>query len=142
MTKVSYFRDRDRAPSPDSIAEALGPKLALVWDKLLDRMKELHPDIEVGWAYYADAKGWLMKVRRKSKTMFWGSIERQHIRVAFYFPERLREEVLSSHLSETRKKQLRATKPVGKLCAVPLRVTSDLVIRDVMALIELKKSLK
>ena len=89
-----------------------------------------------------------MKAFRKNKTAFWVSVERGVIKTTFYFPNRLRREVLASEVSESTRATVRESKPIGKLCAVVLEssgesgLAKDVMIDDVLALVSLKRSLK
>ena len=84
----------------------------------------------------------MLKVSRGSKTVFWLSVVKNAFRVGFYFPERLTAALLESELSQALKSELRQGKPSGKLRRVSVEFGSRRAIRDVMALIALKKTLK
>ena len=136
-----YFTDKASPPTDKSILAAVG-RAAPAWRLLFDELGEEHPDLSQAWSYYADGKSWLLKVTRKSKTVFWVTVEEGGFRVAFYFPERLLGALLESELSEERKEEIRGGAPVGKLRPVSVKFGPQRGVRDVMALVSLKRTLR
>ncbi len=132
------FTDRDRAPTEKDVLGALG-RAAGAWTKLFGRIRAEHPDLEEAWRYYDDGKSWLLKVSRRSKTVFWGSVQPGAFRLAFYFPERLSAALLASDLSDARKAEIRSQPATGKLRRVPVVFGPQRGVGDVMKLIALKK---
>ncbi len=135
-----HFTDERRRPTGKDVLLALGPA-ARSWTELFERLRAEHPDLDEVWRFYGDAKSWLLKVTRRSKTVCWVSVEQGTFRVAFYFPERLSAALLASDLSETRKAAIRKGAPSGKLRAVPVVFGPRRGVRDVLTLVALKKTL-
>jgi len=136
-----FFTDPGRTPDEKSILAAVG-RAAPAWRALFDQVRAAHPDLAQAWRYYADGKSWLLKVTRKSTTVFWLSVEKGSFRVAFYFPGRLTTALLESDLSPERKAEIRSTAPDGKLRRVGIAFGSRRGVRDVMTLIAVKLSLR
>lgn len=137
-----YFTDEKRAPTQRTIGSALGASAGHSFRQLFEALHAKDPDISEEWRYYVDAKGWLLKVTRKTKTLFWLSLEKHAFHVTFYFPERLTESLLSSELSAPLKAAIRAHAPSGKLRAVTVSFGPARAVRDVLALVDLKRSLR
>ena len=136
-----WFTDKNKAPTEEAVVEAIG-RAAPAWRALFDQIRAEHPELNEAWNYYADGGCWLHKVSRGSKTVFWVSVVKNAFRVGFYFPERNTAALLESELSQTLKRELRQGKPSGQLRRVSMKFGSSRAIRDVMALIALKKTLK
>lgn len=136
-----YFTDPERAPNEKTILVAVG-RAAPAWRALFDELRAAHPDLAQTWRYYADAKSWLLKVTRKSTTVFWLSVQKGGFRVSFYFPERLTAALLQGDLSPERKAGIRSTEPDGKTRALRITFGTRRGVRDVLTLIALKKSLR
>ncbi len=136
-----WFTDKKKAPTEGAVLEAIG-RAAPAWRALFDRVRAEHPELNEVWNYYADGGSWLLKVSRVSKTVFWVSVVKNAFRVGFYFPERFTAALLESELSQSLKSELRQKKPSGKLRRVSIEFGSRGAIRDVMALIALKKTLR
>lgn len=135
------FADKNAPPTEEGILAALG-RAGGAWRMLFERIRAEHPDITEAWNYYTDGKSWLLKATRKTKTVFWLAVEQGAFRVTFYFPERLAGALLQSELSDEIKDALRSRAPTGKLRAVTVTFGPQRGVRDVMALISLKKALK
>ena len=141
MKDTRYFGDKNVARTEKAILEAVG-RAADAWQKLFTKIHADHPDISETWNYYNDGKSWLCKVTRKSKTVFWASVFKGSFKVVFYFPLRLKDDLLKSDLSEERKMEIQNHKPIGKLMGVRIAFGPQRGIPDAMKLIELKKRLK
>lgn len=135
------FTDEDHRPTGRDVLRVLG-RAAAAWAELFDEIHAHHPDLDEAWRFYGDAKAWLLKVSRKSKTVFWLSVEEGAFRVAFYFPERLSGALLASDLSEERKAEIRSGAPTGKLRRVAVVFGPRRGVRDTLTLIALKKTLR
>ncbi len=136
-----YFTDPERSPDEKSILAAVG-RAAPAWRALFAQVHTDHPDLAETWRYYADAKSWLLKVTRKSSTVFWLAVQKGGFRVSFYFPERAKAALLHSDLSPERKAEIRSTTPDGKTRALRIIFGARRGVRDVMTLIALKKTLR
>lgn len=136
-----HFTDPDLEPTEERVLAALG-RTAASWQALFDALRVEHSDLGETWSYYRDGKSWLLKVARQQKTVFWVAVEKGAFRVAFYFPERLVGALLESGLSEARKQEIRDATPHGKLRPVTVRFGPKRGVRDVMTMVELKKSLR
>jgi hypothetical protein len=135
------FTVKNRRPTEAAIVRALG-RAGAAWHLLFEQIESEHPDLSETWNYYADGKSWLLKVARRSKTVFWLSVEEGGFRVSFFFPDRLAGVLLDNDLSEECKTAIRETVPTGKLRAVTVRFGPKRRVRDVMTLIALKASLR
>lgn len=135
------FNDKKRKPTEETIFAAIG-RAGSAWRALFEQIHREHPDLDEAWRYYEDGKSWLLKVSRRSKTVFWLSVQRGAFRVAFYFPERLTGALLESDLSEECKAEIRGHTPTSKLRPVRVTFGPKRGVQDVMGLILLKKRLK
>ncbi|BDG01442.1 DUF3788 family protein [Anaeromyxobacter oryzae] len=136
-----FFTEKSRPPTETAILSALGGSGG-AWRELFDGIRAQHPDVSERWGYYTDGKSWLLKASRKSKTVFWLSVEQGAFRVAFYFPERLAGTLLASDLSERCKAEIRRGASSGRLRRVAVTFGPRRGLRDVMTLIALKKTLR
>ncbi len=137
----SYFNDPKSPPTEKSIQAALG-RAAGTWRALFEKIHAEHPDLTESWNYYHDGKSWLLKVVQKKKTMFWLIVEKGSFRLTFYFAHRLTDQLLAGDLSAERKTAIKESAATGKLAGVSIKFGPRSGIGDVMALIDLKKTLK
>lgn len=135
------FADAHHRPTSRSILAALGPA-APAWTALFDQLHADQPGLTETWSYYADGGSWLLKVGDARRTVFWALVEHDAFRITFYFAERLTDALLDSALSASLKEELRATPPKGNLRAVSLRFDAAAAMKDALALVELKRTLR
>ncbi len=104
--------DRNQFPAEKIIFSHLGKAKAL-WQSFFDYLHSEHPDLSEEWRYYNDGKSWLMKVTRKSKTVFWLSIVPGAFRTTFYFVDKAADIIAGSSIPHELKEQF--SKGTGKL---------------------------
>jgi hypothetical protein len=137
-----FFIDRERRPTEAAIAVALGERVAAAWRTLFEALHVEHRDLRATWRYYPDGRSWLLKVARRTRTIFWVIVEDGAFRVTFYFSERHTPALLAGDLSQALKAELRGAAPRGKLRAVTVRFGARAGVKDVLALVALKQQLR
>lgn len=128
-------------PTDAVLAQALGRSHAL-WTAFFERSKADHPGLATEWRYYNDGKAWLMKVTYKKKTVVWVSVHARFFRITAYLTEKARAAVDASDLSADCKEQFAHGKRYGKLIGVSVVCRKKADVKDAIALIALKLSLK
>lgn len=109
------------------------------WQDALGAFAEAGADVT--WRYYRDG-GWLAKATRGKATMAWLSVEPGLARITFYFPARLREQILAGpDLDDTLRERIAAAAPVGKSLPVTLHLP-DVPAGQVPIVLELKQRLR
>lgn len=133
--------NKDRFPTEKIIFSHIGKNKTL-WQSLFEYIHTDHPDISEQWRYYNDGKSWLMKVTRKSKTIFWLSLIKKTFRITFYFVARAEKAIMKSSISEELKKQFKKGKNYGKIRGLTITFKNKKDIEYAKALIEIKLSIK
>jgi hypothetical protein len=133
--------DSTQVPTDKVIISHLGKRHAL-WVSLFEHIHTEHPDVAEQWRYYNDGKQWLMKVTRKSKTVFWLSLIPGSFRITAYVAVSAQKAVLDSALSDEMKKQFRTGKAFGKIKGITITFRSKRDVEEAKALIGLKNSLR
>jgi hypothetical protein len=108
---------------------------------LFKHLQQDHPDFSAQWRYYPDGKSWLLKVSRKSRTIFWLSIVEGSFRTTFYFTERAAQAISRSSLSDDLKRQYRSGKSHGKLCGLTILYKNKQDVEYARQLIAIKTGL-
>jgi hypothetical protein len=128
-------------PTEEVIYSHIGKSKAL-WLSLFEYIHESHPDFTEQWRYYLDGKSWLMKVTRKSRTIFWLSIAEGSFRTTFYFGDKAGDAILKSSLSEGLKRQYRDGKRYGKIRGITLLYRNKRDVESARQLIEIKNAVQ
>jgi len=130
--------NKDQFPTEEIIFSRIG-KTKSIWEDLFQQIHTEQPELDEQWRYYNDGKSWLMKVTRKSKTIFWLSVIEQAFRVTFYFGDKAGPALMESTISGILKKEFKEGKRYGKIRGITIIMDKKKNIRDVMELIKLKK---
>lgn len=94
------------------------------------------------WNYYKDGKAWLCKVGFKKKTIFWLSVWDGYSKAGFYFVERYCMGILELDIDKRIKEEFKSQKPIGTLFPLAIEMRRKEQVKDLLAVIEYKKSLK
>jgi hypothetical protein len=133
--------NKDEFPSEKILFSHIG-KTKTLWQSFFNYLHTEHSDFAEEWRYYNDGKSWLMKVTRKSKTIFWLSIIQDAFRITFYFTDRVEQAINGSSISNKLKEQFKNGKAFGKLRGLTILFRDKNDIEDARALISIKLSAK
>ncbi len=133
--------DKDQFPTDEIIFSHIG-KSKRYWQKLFKHIRSNYPDFSEEWRYYNDGKSWLLKVVRKSKTIFWVSVTDKSFRTTFYFGDKAEKSILASNISDDLKQSFKNGKRYGKIRGITIEINGDADLANVHELIELKLNQK
>ncbi len=134
------LNDPDQFPTEEVIYSCIGKRKTL-WISFFDMLGEHHPDFSQEWRYYKDGKNWLMKVTRKSKTIFWLSVWKNDFKIGFYFSDKAEELINQSDIPDDLKEEFKNGKRYGKIrgLTIVFRKKKDIEYADSLIAIRLKK---
>jgi len=135
------LRDPLVPPTDDVIAQVLG-KSAAAFSEMMKSITAPPCALEPSWKFYNDGKAWLCKVSFKKKTVFWMSIWPGFFKVSFYFTEKNYRGILALDLPAGLKEELKRNAPLGKFIPLVFSMKTKGQIKDLIKVIEYKKSLK
>ena len=133
--------NKEQFPTEEIIFSHIG-KSKTLWQSLFEYIHTNHPDISEQWRYYNDGKSWLLKVTRKSKTIFWLTVIKNYFRITFYFTNRAEETINKGSISDELKKQFKEGKHYGKIRGLTVTFKNKKDIEYAKALITIKLSIK
>ena len=133
--------DPEIYPDAEVLKKALGDSY-LAYNELMLAISDEKIDLVTEWRYYKDGHSWLCKVSYKKKTVFWLSVWNDFFKVGFYFTEKTRLGIFELDLDDSIKKAFNQSKNSGKLIPLVVDVSKKEQIKDVLQIIEYKKSLK
>ncbi len=133
--------DKSQFPTEAIVFSHIG-KTKSLWKVFFSHLHAEHADFSEEWRYYNDGKSWLMKVTRKSKTIFWLAVIKDAFRITFYFTDRVEPAIESSPVSERLKEQFRNAKNHGKLRGLTVTFRDKTDVEDAKALIPVKLAAK
>ncbi len=133
--------DKNQFPTEEVIFSHIGES-KIYWESIFQHIHTNHPDFSEEWRYYNDGKSWLLKVTRKSKTIFWLSILKSLFRITFYFGDKAEPAIMESSISDKLKEEFKNGKRYNKIRGITLIVNNNKVIEYVKSLIIIKLSIK
>ena len=133
------LNDPNEYPTEEVVYSCIGKKKAL-WISFFDALHEQHPDFSEEWRYYNDGKNWLMKVTRKSKTIFWLSVGKNAFRITFYFSDKAEALIDKSDIPDDLKEEFKHGKRYGKIrgLTIDFRRKKDIQYAESLIAIRLK----
>lgn len=139
--EAPILTDKNLFPTEEIIFSHIG-KTKTLWNSVFEFIRANHPDISEQWRYYNDGKRWLLKVTRKSKTIFWLSLIKDSFRITFYFTDKAEKAIHDSSISDKMKEQFDNTKRYSKIRGITVIFKNKKDIEDAKVLIALKLSIK
>jgi hypothetical protein len=135
------LNDPGMPPSEDLLKGVL-KSVYPVYEEMLEVITGEEYGLVPQWNYYKDGKAWLCKVGFKKKTVFWLSVWDGYFKAGFYFVERHCPGVIELDIDKSIKEEFKSKKPFGTLFPLAITFTSKEQIKDLLKIIEYKKSLK
>jgi hypothetical protein len=132
--------NKDQFPTEEVIFSHIG-KSKVIWESFFNYLHTNHPDFSEQWKYYNDGKSWLLKVTKKSKTIFWLSIIQNSFKITFYFGDKAEPAILESAISDKLKKEFKEGKRFGKIRGLTLEMNTKKNIEYAEELISIRMKL-
>jgi len=136
---INFKKDKSIEPVDENLSIVLGSSFS-AYKALLEKLSDFEAGLE--WRFYKDG-GWLAKVTRKKKTIFWGQPEAGCFAIAFHFNERNKQGVLELDIADELK-QIFSNAPINasKLITLKIDIYRENELPDVYQLIDYKKRIK
>ncbi len=131
----------EQFPEEEIIFAHIG-KAKDIWIKLFEFLKKNYPEIVSEWRYYNDGKSWLLKTQKKTKTMFWLSIQQNSFVTTFYFNDKAEQMILESGISDELKNQFVNGKRYNKIRGLTITYNSLTDLEYFKELFKIKLSIK
>jgi len=134
------LKDENQFPTEEVIFSYIG-KSKVIWESFFEYIHTNHPNFSEQWKYYKDGKSWLLKVTKKTKTIFWVSVIQNSFIIAFYFGDKAEPAISDSAISDKLKKQFKEGKRFGKIREITLLMNNKKNIEFAKELISIKVKL-
>lgn len=131
------LKDKAQYPTNEVIYSCIGDTKTL-WISFFEYIHQNHPDFSEVWKYYNDGKTWLLKVSKKSKTVFWVSVLKDTFRISFYFSDKAEEAINKSDILDELKEQFNNGKRYNKIRALSIVFKNKMDIEYVKSLIAIR----
>ena len=142
METQMQLRDPEVIPSEMVLQRALGDSVYTLLAAFFETITGREFGMEIEWRYYNDGKAWLGKVVHKKKTILWLSVWDGYFQTSFYFTEKHLEAIAALDISDAKKDEFAAMKPIGKLIPMTFNVSEKEQLDELLTVVRFKKSLK
>jgi hypothetical protein len=139
--EIPILINKDIFPTDEVIFSHLG-KSKFLWQSIFEYIHENYNDFLEQWKYYNDGKSWLLKVSKKSKTIFWVSILKDSFRMTFYFTDRAEQDIMNSPISDDLKEHFKNGKRYNKIRGLTIVFRYKRDIEYAKSLIRIKLNVK
>ena len=133
--------NKNEFPTEEIIFSHIG-KSKVLWQSVFEFIHADLPDLTEEWRYYNDGKSWLLKVVKKTKTVYWISLLKNSFRMTFYFTDKAEQLILDSSISDELKEQFKNGKHYNKIRGLTINFKYKKDVDYAKVLIALKLSLK
>lgn len=140
--ETQLLRDQQIFPTKPLLKNVLGDSCYDAFEELITTIEGDKYALDIEWKYYNDGKAWLCKASYKKRTVFWLSVWDKYFKMTFYFTEKKSPGIAELDIDPNLKEEFSRTKPTGRLIPLTLRIIGKEQIRDVLRIIDYKKSLK
>jgi hypothetical protein len=133
----SIFKDKSVKPDTRAFAEAIG-ETAGYWKELRNGLEDEFGELVEDWKFYGQKSGWILKLLRKKRNLFFVTPQEGFFRSVFVFGDRAVAEVESSDLPESIKDALRTARKYAEGLGLQIEVTTVDDIDVVKKLVRIK----
>jgi hypothetical protein len=134
---ASVFDDKSVKPDNKTFLNAIG-KTAKLWQKIKSNLENEYGELIEDWKYYGQKTGWLLKVLRKKRNLFFCIPLKGCFRIAFVFGEKAVSAVESSDLPEAIKVELKNARKYAEGRGIRIEVKSSKDVENIQKLVEIK----
>jgi len=136
MDKI-VLTDKNQFPTEEIIFSHIG-KSKVSWKAIFKYIHANHPDFNEQWRFYNDGKSWLLKVTRKTKTIFWLTVYNGLFKITFYFGDKAVANILECDISDELKNLFKDGKKFGKIHGIVLSMDEKQNVEFLKELISIK----
>ena len=84
---VSFFGDKEKKPTNQKLAKALGDSNNL-WKEIKKNLKAEYGELTEEWKFYGQKSGWILKTLRKKRNLFFFIPLEGTFRISFVFGDK------------------------------------------------------
>jgi hypothetical protein len=134
---VSFFGDREKKPSNQKLAKALGKSNSL-WKEIKKNLKADYGELIEEWKFYGQKSGWILKTLRKKRNLFFFIPLEGSFRISFVFGEKAVAVVQESDLPKELITDLKNTRKYAEGRGLNIDVKRPADVDHISKLVQIK----
>jgi len=133
----SIFSDKSTRPDTAMVIEALDETVE-IWETFRNDIEEQYGPLIEDWKFYSKNSGWLMKVLRKKRNLFFMIPMQDFFRITFIFGDRAVAAINESDLPDEIKTDLNNARKYMEGRGIQIPVNSPEQLSSLRTLIDIK----
>ena len=134
---ASVFDDKTVKPDEKALIKVIG-KTAGHWKKIKTNLEKDYGELIEDWKYYGQKTGWLLKVLRKKRNLFFCIPEKNGFQIVFTFGDKAVSALDDSDLPEEIKEELKNARKYVEGRGLRINVKSAKDVKNIRKLVEIK----
>ena len=133
----SLFDDKSAKPDDKKLAKVLG-ETAIHWQAIKSHLKEHYGEIIEEWKFYNPKSGWILKVLRKKRNLFFFFPANDYFTIAFVFGDKAVAVVEKSDLPGDIKETLINARKYAEGRGLRIDVKTAADVENIKKLVDIK----
>jgi hypothetical protein len=134
---LSIFENKGKHPTDDELVEKLGPTYHW-WKGTIDHLYQHYPNISEEWNFGGEKYGWSLRVLSKKRRLIYLIPCEGYFKFAFVFGQKALEAIISSHIHEEIKHELKIAKTYAEGTGFRMDLKDEKFFEDIKNLIAIK----
>ena len=134
---VSVFEDKAIMPDNKMLAKALG-KSNRLWQDIKKHLKAEYGELIEEWKFYGQKSGWILKMLRKKRNLFFFVPIKDSFQVSFIFGDKAVAAVEKSDLPKKLITELKDARKYAEGRGLRIDVKSSADVENIKKLVEIK----
>ena len=134
---ASIFDDKEKKPTPQKLARALGESNNL-WKEVKKHLKAEYGELTEDWKYYGKNYGWTLKTLRKKRNLFFFVPLEGAFNVSFVFGDKAVAAAERSDLPKDLVKTLKNARKYAEGRGLQIEVEGPADVENIKRLVEIK----
>ena len=133
----SVFLDRSLQPDRKRLSDVLGDSFPLL-QQLREHLSQTFGEIVEEWKFYGAKSGWLLKMLKKKRNLFFVIPMQNFFVISFVFGDKAVDRILETDLPDELKLTLQNARKYAEGRGLPIEVRSEKELEQVKILVEIK----
>jgi len=133
----SVFVEREVEPDLELLKKVLGKSFPLL-QQIRENLNQAFGEIVEEWKYYGKKSGWLLKMFKKKRNLFFFIPMQDFFVVSFVFGDKAVAQILETDISDEIKSTLRNARKYAEGRGLPIEVRSQKEVEQIKTLVEIK----
>ena len=133
----SIFSEREHKPDSELLSKVLGESHPL-WQEIKEHLNQTFGEIVEEWKYYGLKSGWVLKMFKKKRNLFFFIPMQSFFVISFVFGNKAVNQILETDFPDEIKAAIRNARKYAEGRGLPIEVRSEDEVEQVKTLVEIK----